>query len=366
MKLDRYGYYLFLGYGDYHRPDKAGPDWTSAWNLKEWERRLDRLQKLGTNILYVFMMGKELPFPSQAFPEIVEKGHTNVENEFFQQVLDSANKRGIEVIAVFATTGHAGELVKHRPHLEIKPRPEGSEASTAHLRAFPKAEAERAIHHRAGTAQVGSGILCHHQKEAQKYPLTVITECLTRYKGFSGVVLHPPEFVSACFCKDCQAMYKKATGNDLMQASDDEARRFFMDSNLEFQKNVLEPKVDELLPGGKSFMFTIPWMFEGHFEEFERWIDKDTIIVDWDYDVAEERMAELQGRLKRYGKYGHEVWFMPSSGFAYGPDYTEQEAAVRKQVSLAEETGVNGVVYFMGPVWTRHLEPSSYFLHGAG
>lgn len=363
--IERYGYYLFLGLGDYHRPERLRPNWTSTWGLEEWQWRLDRLKRLGANTLFVFMMGKELPYPSKAYPDCVERRHPNVRKEFFQKVLDGAAERGIETVAVFATTGHAGAFLKGRPYLEISPRPQGSKAGSSVLRAFPEEEAKIAVARRAGGAQVGSGIMCHLQQEVRDYPVNIVTECLTRYKGFSGVVLHPPEFVSACFCGDCRADYQKRIEKDLLKASDEEARGAFMDTNLAFQKSVLEPLVKRLLPKGKAFTFTIPWVFEKHFEEFAERIPKSTVIVDWDYDLAEERIAQLQGRLKKYGKFGHKVWFMPSSGFAFSPKRgrEKQEAAVRRQIRLATEVGVKDIVYFMGPVWTRYVEGTSYHLH---
>ena len=101
----RYGYYLFLGLDDYLSPGATGPDWTSSWGPGDWERRLHELARLGTNTLFVYLVGGRLPYPSERFPELVEPGHPNVEDEFFQSVVDIANARGVDVVAVLSTAG---------------------------------------------------------------------------------------------------------------------------------------------------------------------------------------------------------------------------------------------------------------------
>lgn len=105
-----YGYYLFLGLGDYLAPGALGPDWTSRWDFSEWERCLDDLVRLGTNSLFVYLVGGRLPFASESYPDLIEPGHANVERDFFQSVIDGATVRGMEVVAVLSTTGHARTL----------------------------------------------------------------------------------------------------------------------------------------------------------------------------------------------------------------------------------------------------------------
>jgi len=269
----RYGYYLFLGLGDYLSPDATEPDWTSSWGLREWERRLDELAQLGTNTLFVYLAGGRLPYPSERFPELVEPGHLNVEDEFFQSVINSANSRGMEVVAVLSTTGHAGAMADLRPELAIEPGPRQTAAVPAFTSAFPEGMQD-------GEAPVGTGILCHHKAGARDYATGVAQESLTRYTGFAGYVLHPPEFVTGCLCDECQAAYRERTGEELREAPDEVVRDFFMRTNLEFQRDVLEPVAASLIPRGRAFTFSIPWIFETSFEKVADLIPAHHTIIE--------------------------------------------------------------------------------------
>jgi hypothetical protein len=70
-------------------------------------------------------------------------------------------------------------------------------------------------------------------------------------------------------------------------------------------------------------------------------LDAKTIIVDWDYNLSEDSLGKLQARMKRYGQFGHKVWFMPTSGYAFLKKRSreEQEKAVLSQIRLALEAG---------------------------
>ena len=295
----------------------------------------------------------------------METGHPNVTGDFFQAVIDAAVARGMELVAVLSTTGHAGGFISRHPELAIRARPGGHSKARERLRGLP---AERAVREERGAAHAGSGVMCHHRPGARAYALKVMEECLTRYSGFSGAVLHPPEFIDPCFCDQCTAVYRREKGGDLASASDEAAQRFFMETSLAYQTSVLEPRLAQLIPGARRFTFTIPWVFEDHFEELAGAIDPNTVIIDWDYDLSPQRLEGLQGRLKRYQGFGHQVWFMPTCGYgiAEGRSRSGQEAAVISQIGLCLDTGVRNIVYFLGPVWPRSIEGTSYFLHGPG
>jgi hypothetical protein len=131
-----------------------------------------------------------------------------------------------------------------------------------------------------------------------------------------------------------------------------------MGTNLRVQRQVLEPAIRRHLPQARFLTFTIPWVFGSRFEEFASEIPPSTVIVDWDYNLTEESLSLVAARLRRYGQFGHRVWFMPTSGYAFDPqrDRAEQERAVRRQIGLARSVGVRDIVYFMGPFWWPTLE----------
>ncbi len=336
--MNHYGYYLFLGLGDFPEPASLDHGWTSTWDLEHWRDAINRLKELGTNTLFVYLMGHDLPYSSRAFPDCVEVGHPNVEHDFLQQVLDFAAVESIEVVAVFSTTGHAKTFAARNPRLAIS----GPD----------------------GVPMPQHGILCHHKADAQAYPCSVIAECLTRYKGFSGVVLHPPEFVMPCYCDDCCAAFAGEGGGKLRQVSKIDAQLFFMQGYMHFQDTVLEALLQGHVPDAKRFTFTIPWIFEQGFEKFAQHIDSKTVIVDWDYDLREERIAQLPDRLERYRQFGHELWFMPTAGFDFKPELLEHEQSERvlRQIQLAQPAGIEDIIYFLGPYWYPTIRSTSWFL----
>jgi hypothetical protein len=336
------GYYIFLGMGGFPPPKSLTPDWTSTWDLDQWRTRLDRLAELGCNTLMVYLMGHRLPYPSQCFPGCVEADHPNVRGEFLQQVLQEAKSRRMRLIATLTTTGHCRAFATANPQLVIV-GPNGTTPARGLQGTFD------------------THILCHHNPSARRYCLDVIDEVLTRYSGFDGVILHPPEFAQPCYCALCRGAFAQHTGQDLLKAPEDQSQAFFMSSYLQFQRQELWPLVRRLTPGARPLMFTIPWVFQKHLEQVAQDIEPDTIIVDWDYGLDDQAPSLLGPRLRRYGALGHSVWFMPTCGYAFNSkaDRHAQEQAVLRMISSAHDAGVQDIVYFMGPRWWPSVEATS-------
>lgn len=336
---NHYGYYIFLGLGDFPDRFPRDPEWTRTWDEDAWLRFIDELADMGCNTLLVYLMGHRLPYASEAFPECVETGNPNVQRDFFQNVLDRARDAGMETVAVFTSTGHAQGFAGMRPELAIRDRD--------------------------GAPHPEHGIVCHHREQAQQYPLTVVRECLGRYGGFSGVVVHPPEFGMPCYCDACRGVFRRQTGGELRDAPDKQAQGFFMESNLAWQRRCLEPEIRARLPQARFLTFTVPWVFEQHFEEFAPHIDRDTAIVDWDYELQPERMAQIPARMTRYRQFGHDVWFMPTSGYNFDrrEPMEPQAERVLEQIDIALGAGITDVVYFMGPVRWPGFKATSWRLN---
>ena len=144
---NHYGYYMFLGMGDFQFTDLS-PDMTSTWDPAAWREKLNELCDLGTNTLLIYLMGHTLPFKSESYPECVEEDHPNVKEDFFQDILSLCEQRNIETIACFSTTGHA--------------------------RSFSAAHSQLAICRRSGEPWVDKGIVCHHREGALDYPTRII------------------------------------------------------------------------------------------------------------------------------------------------------------------------------------------------
>jgi hypothetical protein len=116
-KINHYGYYVFLGLGDFWQVEHPSPEretfvapspltsqWTSTWTLSVWKERIEQWSRLGTNTLFIYLMGDRLPYQSEKFSDCVETEHPNVKSDFFQDVIDFALERNIQLVAVFTTT----------------------------------------------------------------------------------------------------------------------------------------------------------------------------------------------------------------------------------------------------------------------
>jgi hypothetical protein len=336
--MRHYGHYLFLGLGDFPTPRTLGPEWTCTWDAAEWRHRIDRLATLGDNTLFLFVMGTHLPFRSRRYPELAEAGHPNVERNFVQEILDHCAMSGVKVFAVFSTTGHSPEYVAQRPDAAKRDR-EGN--------------------------PVQHPVFCHNRYGAADYPLAIMDEVLTGYRGWAGVVLHPPEAADKldrlCFCEACRDLFAHRVGGDLMSAGEDDAVRFFWRTYVEFQRDQLESYVRRALPDTPILTFNIPVIYDRCFDLLQDGIDKRTRIIDWDYNLRDEYLALLPDRLRRFARFGHEVWFMPTSGYAFLRylDPREQERAVHRQIELALDAGVKDTVHFVGPFWWPNVEATS-------
>lgn len=358
-----YGYYIFLGTGDYHQPKVLSKEWTSTWGLNEWKIFLESIVELKANTLMVYLSGHSLPYKSYCYPELVDYDHPNVKNEFFTKVLSLAKNFGLYIIIVLSTTGHSAKFLEHHPNLSIKIRP-GRVNLNKLLSPFPSHIRYKKNLAQEGSAQIGLGIICHNKASVKEHVINIIRECLNLYPQIDGVALHPPESIYPCFCQNCSSLFKKKYEIDMLRITDDVARQFYLDSYLEFQNNYLEKDIKSFLPHVQIYTFTIPWLFELSFGKSIQKISNETVIIDWDYNLSRSRINKLHRRLINYGKYDHQIWFMPTAGF--GLDKTKkiqhQINNVRKQIKIAIDSDVSGIIHFIGPYLNLDLKKTNFYV----
>jgi len=358
MKL-QYGYYVFLGHGDYHKPEKLNSAWISTWKFEDWKIFIEGIAKLGANTLMVYLNGHFFPYQSKAFPELVQTDHPNVENEFFSKVILFAQSCGIQLIAVFTTTGHSGEFCRFNPQLKIKTRPHDVDLDKL-LSPFPAHIRKTKNIAKQGNAQIGFGNLCHNNPMAQEYVVKLIREGIELYSQIDGIALHPPESIYPCYCDFCCMHAQKIHGYDLFNVSDEIARGFYLESYMDFQKNILEKEIKQHTTQ-PLYTFTVPWLFEPMFEAIANKISLDVILIDWDYNLELSRISDLKDRLVRYQQYGHRLWFMPTAGFGITQDQDMeiQLERVQMQMHRAIDAKISGIVHFVGPTCTLDLSKTN-------
>ncbi|MBI4024380.1 MAG: beta-galactosidase [Verrucomicrobia bacterium] len=334
-----YGYYLFLGRGDYHLAfgpeviDHPPQTWTSTWDASDWRRRIDFLvDRLDADTLAILMNGFLLPYPSQRFPEVREKDHPNVQCEFLQEILDHARGRGLSLIATFCTTGHAMGYAKAHPECAVV-------AATGLKQRFVDADGRHAFN------------LCHHHLVARAYAIGVVEEVLTRYRGFSGVLFHPPEHFVSCRCRVCEQAFHVASKKSFAEASDRGIDAFYWATCMAFQGELVQ-RARTLLPSARMLTFDVPGPFDEHFDVIAPQISPMTAIVHWDYSsYRPEQYASLKECLRFFQTAGHRLIFTPTSSYNLATEDPEYGDKVVKQIDMVLNAGIQDVLYYHGPIW---------------
>ena len=351
------GYYVFLGNGDYHPSLLKTKDWIPSWNLQEWKAFVDKLLSLPINTLMIYLNGHSLPYSSIYYPELMDLSHPNNQQEFLKELFVYIKSRGLQLIAVITTTGHAAKFSELYKTAQIEVSQEKILIENT-LVSFPEHLRKDKLSKKEGAAQLGYGVLCHNKKEAKQYAINIISELIHLYGDyFDAIALHPPEFVYPCVCNACKIQFN-ASGNRSIDWGNLEKRRaFFIKSYFAFQRDLLFPQIKRYLPRCTHLTFTIPWIFEDFFTEIVPFISKETTLIEWDYNLNFDRIASLKLRLCNYMSFGHALWFMPTAGFSFSNKQSteEQIAAVKHQLNIAKETGVQGIIHFLGPLESKFL-----------
>lgn len=358
----RTGYYVFLGGGDYHLPPEINKQWMMTWDLIDWKNFIDELLSLDINTLMIYLNGHKLPYLSGTFSELVDYTHPNVIKEFLPEALSYAKDRGLMIIAVITTTGHAGGYAQLNPEAKITPQ-QTAENTEDLLLSFPKHMRQGKLAKKEGAAQLGFGVLCHNKTLGRTYAKNVLTELIQLYgKYFDGIALHPPETTYPCCCHDCKQYCLANTGLELEALDIYQARKIFVTSYLKFQQDILIPIIHEKLPDNKVMTFTIPWLFERSLTEIFGYFSRYTHIIEWDYNLSPSRLSSLPERLHNYKMLGPDIWFMPTAGFSFDPSSptSTQISALEDQLRLVNDALIDGVVHFLGPRLSAYLVETSY------
>lgn len=341
------GYYIFLGNGDYHQPQFSDINWTQYWVLENWKVFVDQIASNGAKVLMIYLNGHYLPYSSDSFPELVDKKHPNVENEFLVELLQYIKSKGMMSIAVITTSGHAAGFLEKNQQLAIEIDGLSHDIEEC-LVSFPEHLRKGKITKVAGKAQLGRGVLCHNKPDVKVFVTKLTSEILSKFGDYvDGVAFHPPESIFYCGCPFCCSKYSAQNCGQLIEASFRDQRKFFITSYLEFQLRDIFP----LANNKKLFTFTIPWLFESQIETILASIPLDVTIIDWDYNLEPSRVSTVAERIQNYRRLGHKVWFMPTGGFSFdaNSNFEQQIRSLGEQVAAAKESKIDALVPFLGP-----------------
>lgn len=354
------GYYIFYGSGDYHKPINDDLNWVYNWNFKEWKQFIDSIIKLKADTIMIYLNGHNLQYESVEFPDLIDS--TSCKKGLLLKICKYIKHKGLKLVAVFTTTGHAGGYVNKHPDLKIQISDDQPDIEQT-LVSFPEHLRKGKLQKKDGAAQLGFGVLCHHKEGSKSYALAVATELITLYGSFfDAITLHPPESASPCVCSLCCDIYKKETGLNLKEETFQNKCSFFINSYLKFQNNILIPSIQERLPDCEMMQFTIPWFFEINFNDLLSYIPTYITLIEWDYNLEEARINGLSLRLKKYIDIGYKVIFMPTAGFSINSEskVENQIKSIHRQIHIAEESGCVGITHFIGPRISEYMEKTSH------
>lgn len=316
--LNRVGYYVFIGKGDYQ--DEFGPK-TPYFSLADWKNLIDYLKSKGATTFIPLMTGHRLPYPSRAFPDYVETDANTVKDTDLQLIIDYAKERRLEVILALTTTGHCNSYAHDHP--------------------------EQCLVNENGSPR---NALCPNREGSQDYPIGILEEVLKRYRNYDGLLIHPPETRPECFCPECQRLYRQRTGTDYLAASPRDRQRFFIQSYFRFANHLFK-QADQLVPLSVKIMFNCNWMDDDL--DLMGSLPRDLVIFYWDYNLSDDYLqGKFQENLQRYTKLNHQIWFMPSTIKRW---WTPSDAdlawgcrQVAKQIEIAKSHKIENIGFFVG------------------
>jgi hypothetical protein len=316
--LNRVGYYVFIGKGDYK--DEFEPK-TPYFSLADWKSLIDYIKSKGATTFIPLVTGHRLPYPSQNFPKYIETEANTAKDVDLQLIIDYAKKSQLEVILAFTTTGHCNSYAQDHP--------------------------EHCIMNEEGRP---TNALCPNREGSQHYPLGIVEEVLKRYKNFDGMLIHPPETHPECFCPECKRLYKQKTGTDYLEASPRDRQRFFIQTFFQFARELFA-QVDEHVPLRVKLMFSCNWM-DDHLDLMEL-LPKDLGIIYWDYNIGDDYLqGQFQENLQRYIKLSRPIWYMPSTIKRW---WTPNDVDLKwgcnqvvKQIQIAKSYKIENVGFFVG------------------
>ena len=188
---------------------------------------------LDTDTLLIYLNGHKLPYKSRIYPDLIEVNYLDNTIDFLPELFSYIKERGLKLIAVLTTTGHAGGFVQKNPESAIEF--EFTEVDIEDtLVSFPEHIRKGKLLKKSGAAQLGYGVLCHNKATSRFYAETILMELLDLYGSyFDGVALHPPESAYPCYCMQCCNKFRTHTEMDLKKAGIQMARKFFISSYLE-------------------------------------------------------------------------------------------------------------------------------------
>lgn len=354
------GYYIFFGNGDYHPSTYKTKEWVSEWNLTDWKKFINEIMDLGSNTLMIYLNGHTLPYKSKSHPELVDFSHLNCSKEFLSELLLYAKEKGLQIIAVLTTTGHAGKFAELNESAKIEVLLSDLSIEDT-LVPFPTHIRKGKMSKKEGAAQVGYGVLCHNKEISRAYATDILAEVIRAFRGIiDGIALHPPESAYPCGCIQCKEKYFLKHQKSLNPNNVEIHREFFIKSYLEFQGE-LHSLISKEFPQCKQLTFTIPWLYENSFDTLGQLIPKNTIIIEWDYNLEPSRISSIKQRIEKYMSLGHTIWFMPTAGFSFNTSESieEQLKLLYQQIEAVEDMNVGGIIHFLGPKKSTFITETS-------
>lgn len=162
------------------------------------EHRVTRIDAM------VFELGFGIAYPSERFPECVNRHHPNVKNEFMGDLIDYAHDNDIEVTAFISFPDMFAGVLRHHPELATKQFDPSKLPPDADWDEFQRTGANPNKH----DFRKEFGTLCLSEPETRAFWESYLEELFTRYPGLDGITAQFAEDMGqVCTCDQCYARH---------------------------------------------------------------------------------------------------------------------------------------------------------------
>jgi hypothetical protein len=321
--FDHFGYFIFMGRGDYWEETHK----LAQWTLEDWKKFADWMSAHKVDTLYLFMTGWALAYPSQRYASLVDGLSQNAKYNFLKSFIDYAHSRGLKV------------------HLGIS----ADDLGLGFGKLYPETRRMNRYGDHAPNTAIGElGGLVLENSRVKKYILDLFDELLTLYPNVDGVVVMGYEIDPDRYNPETRELFRKETGTELTRVSKTEKYRWYNEKYLDLLLELYQLVVAKN-PEREFVMFGFPWQ-----EEFvQMYRDKlpEAVKICIPYYEWEDRSFHKWSLWPWVDAFGGErLVYMPTGvAWAYPldeRDQMERHIGTDRLVSTAEALGVKTCIFY--------------------
>ena len=320
---DHFGYFIFMGRGDYWEETHK----LAQWTLEDWKKFADWMSDHKADTLYLFMTGWALAYPSQKYPTLVDRLSQNARYNFLKTFTDYAHAKNVRVYLGISADDMAigfGNLV-------------------------PEARRMNRYGDHVPNSAIGElGGLVLENPRTKKYITDMFDELLSLYLNTDGVVVMGYQLDPDRYNTETQEQFYRETGKELSRTSKRERYHWYNEKYCDFVVELYH-LVTAKFPNRDFVMFGFPWqeddvqMYKAKFPERIK-----ICIAYYEWEEKNFHKWSIWPWVEAFG--ANRVVYMPTGvAWAYPLDTWEQverHIGTDRLVSTAEAVGVKTCIFY--------------------